>query len=248
MDIQELTSIETLEMVESNSNIVDIKKIATQLNITYSGNSGIDSLKKRIIFLLEDRINNSDDSENSKDLEPNLESSDNVDDTDDIVDIIEIDNIEDNTDNEIQVAKVPNNKDTAEVDFTKMDANLEKDPVIRRKIVRAKAMKLHRVRITNLNPDDAPLSGSIVTVVNKYLGKVSKYIPFGEESENGYHIPEILLNHLKSQKFALRKEVKNSKFGIKKYKTTLVNKYSIETLDPLTPEELAGLKLKQQSS
>ena len=129
-----------------------------------------------------------------------------------------------------------------------MDPNEIEDQQLLRQVVRARALRLHRVQITNLDPADAQLSGAIITVLNKYVGKVSKYVPFGDEVENGYHIPDILLNHLKTQKFALRKEIKGGQFGVKKYSTRMVNKYSIEHLPMLSQEELDELAAHQRAS
>ena len=125
--------------------------------------------------------------------------------------------------------------------------NPKNQPLIRQ-IVRAKALILRRVSIVNLDPADAELSGAVITVMNKYTGKVSKFIPFGEGSANGYHIPQILLNHLLSQKFVMRKQNKGGSFGVKTYKTTMVPKFNITILPDLTPEELKSLANRQTAS
>lgn len=121
------------------------------------------------------------------------------------------------------------------------------DELLKRRIIRAKAMRLYRVRITNLDPNDADVPGAIVTVYTKYTGKVSKLIPFGEENEHGYHVEKILLDELRSRKFVMRKEIKRkgSSFGVKQYKTTYANKFSIEVLPDLTSEQLEDLAKTQ---
>lgn len=123
-----------------------------------------------------------------------------------------------------------------------------KDQVLIRKVVRAKALILRRVRITNLDPNDAELQGAVVTVMNKYTGKVSKFVPFGDGSENGYHIPQIILNQLITQKFVLRKQKKGGQFGVKTYKTTMIPKFNIEILPDLTKEELNALAMRQAAA
>jgi len=120
--------------------------------------------------------------------------------------------------------------------------------VLIRQIVRAKALVLRRVQITNLDPQDAELSGAVITVMNKYTGKVSKFVPFGEGSENGYHVPQILLNHLLAQKFVLRKPNKGGQFGVKTYKSTMVPKFAITILPDLTKDELKALADRQSAS
>jgi len=123
-----------------------------------------------------------------------------------------------------------------------------KNQILIRQVVRAKALILRRVTIVNLDPADAELSGAVITVMNKYTGKVSKFIPFGEGTENGYHIPQILLNHLQSQKFVLRKQNKGAQFGVKTYKTTMVPKFAVTILPDLTADELKSLADRQAAS
>lgn len=123
-----------------------------------------------------------------------------------------------------------------------------KNQVLIRQIVRAKALVLRRITIVNLDPQDAELSGAVITVMNKYTGRVSKFIPFGEGSANGYHVPQIILNHLLSQKFVLRKANKSSQFGVKTYQTTMVPKFSITILPDLSTDELKSLADRQAAS
>ncbi len=123
-----------------------------------------------------------------------------------------------------------------------------KNQALVRQVVRAKALVLRRVTISNLDPSDAELPGAIITVMNKYTGKVSKYIPFGEGTENGYHIPQIILNHLLDQKFVLRKVNKGAQFGVKTYTTKMINKFNIQILPDLTSAELKALADRQSAS
>lgn len=123
-----------------------------------------------------------------------------------------------------------------------------KNQALIRQIVRAKALVLRRVKIVNLDPADAELFGAIITVMNKYTGKVSKFIPFGDDTQNGYHVPQIILNHLLTQKFVMRKQNKNSQFGVKTYKTTYVSKFNVTILPDLTPDELKNLADRQAAS
>ena len=209
--------------VEAYEDIMDVRVVATELGLTFSGNTGIDTLKGKVIAALKE------DKEEAPVIEEPV-----------------LDNDED--EEEIEVAKaIPNNRIPVE-ELLEMDANKVDDPKIRRQVIRAKAMRLHRVRITNLDPNDSTLEGGIVTVVNKYLGKVSKFIPFGEAAENGYHVEKVLLDRMRSQKYALRKEIKGNKFGVKQYKTVMVPKYSIEELPPLTKEEIKALAERQAAA
>lgn len=113
-----------------------------------------------------------------------------------------------------------------------------------RKQYRDENLKLVRLRITNMNPSKAQLKGEILTVANSVLGKVSKYIPYGDEcGEDGYHVPNILYQFMKERKFA---QIKTNKRG---YPTaTDVNEFALEVLPPLTQKQLNSLKLKQAAA
>ena len=117
---------------------------------------------------------------------------------------------------------------------------------IKRRNIKNKAMRLIRVRITNMNPDKKNIPGEIITVYNRNVGRVSKYIPFGaEESMDGYHIPYIIYAYLKNKKFASRTKKKGQLHPT----TKLVNEYQLEVLPQLTEAELKKLsddqKIKQ---
>jgi hypothetical protein len=122
-----------------------------------------------------------------------------------------------------------------------------KDQNLIRSIVRAKALILRRVSIVNLDPADAELHGAVITVINKYVGKISKFVPFGDEGA-GYHVPQIILNQLLNQKFVIRKSKKGGQFGVKTYKSTLIPKFAITILPDLTQDELKHLADRQAAS
>ena len=205
--------------IEALDNLPEARDAAEAMGLKFSGNTGLDTLKAKMLASLEAPVE------------------------------VESDPLGDNEAmEEIQIAVKPKKSGLTIKELLKMDPNKEEDPLIRRRIVRAKALRLSRVRITNMDPTDASVPGMLLSVQNKYTGKVQKYIPFGEESENGYHVPEILLDWLRSQTYALRKEIKGGKVGIKQYKTTQVKKFGIEVLEPLTKEELAAMALRQSAA
>ena len=74
-------------------------------------------------------------------------------------------------------------------------------PLTLRQQIIQENMRLVRLRITCLDPKKKDLPGEILTVANKYLGTVSKFIPFGEVTENGYYVPYCLYKMLKARKF-----------------------------------------------
>lgn len=111
----------------------------------------------------------------------------------------------------------------------------------------AEQLALVRVRITNLNPVKKDLQGEIFTVANAFIGEVRKYIPYGEATDNGYHIPTILYNELKDRKFVSIK-VKKAENGRDVVEQRLVNEFAIEKLPPLTKEELNQLARQQAAA
>jgi hypothetical protein len=112
----------------------------------------------------------------------------------------------------------------------------------------AEEMKLIRVRITNLDPKKKDLSGEIITVANEYLGTVRKYIPFGEVTENGYHIPKCLFTLLQARQFLNVRTKKNSVNGSITVETSWAKEFALDVLDPLTPDELQRLAMTQSST
>lgn len=114
---------------------------------------------------------------------------------------------------------------------------------------RKEELRLIRCRIQNMNPTKADLHGEIITVRTKYLGIVKKFIPFGEATENGYHIPYILYKELKNRKFLHVSTKTNRVTGqIEVSHKKWISEFAIEELDPLTPEELSDLKAQQAAA
>lgn len=141
-----------------------------------------------------------------------------------------------NKEEELEEAKLPKSKREMEQDLRR---ELQKEQLV-----------LLRCRIYNLNPQKRDLQGEIVTVGNRYLGTVRKFIPFGEDTENGYHIPRIIYEHLKTKKFqsVTTKAMKGANQGQIQVSTRMVPEYNIEILPQLTKEELEELALKQAAA
>lgn len=221
------TTDELKQAVTAMETVEELRKVASSLNIKFSGNTGEGTLRTKIMNYL--------DSKDEEEIDEPEDTPSFLGNDEPLPEVIE----------QPKVKGPPTIPELLLMDVHDIDP---KDQTLIRQVVRAKALRLRRVKITNVDPADQQLSGGIITVMNKYTGKVSKYIPYGDESEGGYHIPEILLHHLKAQKFALRKEIKGGQFGVKKYKTTMVNKFHIEELPDLTPEELEELAAHQRAS
>lgn len=103
------------------------------------------------------------------------------------------------------------------------------------------ALRLVRIRLTDMNPVNGNLKGVLMSAGNAKLGFVKKFIPFN--AEHGWHVPNIIVQQLKTKKFMSHYEVKQGNKKIKKHK--LVPQYAIEILPPLTAKELQELKQRQ---
>ena len=115
----------------------------------------------------------------------------------------------------------------------------------RRQIALADAMRLVRVRISNLDPKKKDLPGEILTVANGVIGTVKKFIPYGEATDDGFHIPNILYQHLKERTFSQIRQVRDKRTGTNRTETRDVREFSIEVLEPLTQAELDQLAQAQ---
>jgi len=109
----------------------------------------------------------------------------------------------------------------------------------------AEQTKLVRCRIECMNPAKSDLKGEIFTTGNRFIGKISKFIAYGEDTDDGYHIPFMLYQMLKDKKFLkiTREKIK----GTNNYVNTrrLVPEFSIEVLPQLTEQELKELADRQ---
>lgn len=121
----------------------------------------------------------------------------------------------------------------------------ERQQEVRDRLTREK-MKLVRVRISNLNPAKNDLHGEIITVRNKFIGTVRRMIPFGEATDGGYHIEQIIYDDLKSRRF---QQIRTKRVnGQIQHEARLVPEYSIEVMEPLTEKEREDLAHRQQAA
>ena len=109
-------------------------------------------------------------------------------------------------------------------------------------------MKLVRVRITNMDPKKKDLPGEIWTVSNEYLGNVRKMIPYGEQTDEGFHIPYCLFRLLQSKRFLHIRTVKDRVTGVERQEKQWVKEFSLDVLPDLTKEELARLAAAQAAA
>jgi hypothetical protein len=116
-----------------------------------------------------------------------------------------------------------------------------------RAVQRHEQLKLIRCQIYNNNPAKLDLKGEILAVSNKYVGVVKKFVPFGEATEKGYHVPFILLEMMRRKKYQCVYTVKNDN-GTERVVQTLAPEYTINVLPQLTPDELHELAMRQAAA
>jgi hypothetical protein len=110
----------------------------------------------------------------------------------------------------------------------------------------AEQMKLVRCRIANLDPKKKDLPGEIYTIANEYLGTVRKFVPFGEATDNGYHLPFCLYQMLDEKRFL---NIRVRKVDGKEQVSHVWSKeFALEILPQLTEAELARLAASQAAS
>jgi len=234
MDLQELTKPQLAELVQKTEDKDALREIANFVGAGYSGNTGVAKLKENILAeVIIDEV--PDEPEVDEDLNLN----------DPVAQALIAQNKEETDPDEDVHVKVERIKYSNE-EMMEMDAAQVKDPKLRKAVIRAQALRMRRVRITNNDPSDAAVPGAIISVVSKYTGKVAKFIPFDEEVYvNGYHVPQIILDDLNSRTYNVRKDKKSGKFGVKERVTVRQKKFFIETLPDLTPTQLKALAQEQ---
>jgi len=109
-------------------------------------------------------------------------------------------------------------------------------------------MKLVRLRIQNLDPKKKDLPGEVLCVANEYLGTVKKYIPYGEASDDGYHVPFCIFTELESRRFQNVRTYTDKATGQIRIESSWAREFSLEVLPPLTQAELAQLASAQAAA
>lgn len=131
-----------------------------------------------------------------------------------------------------------------EVEVTSTNPLSQEAPVVKKMTlgqkIRQEQLRMVRVRIQNLDPKKKDLPGEIITVANEYMGTVRKFVPYGEATDNGYHIPYCIYEFLKNRKF-VNITTKKGKNGQLQVSHADVREFSIEVLPQLTQEELNRL-------
>lgn len=126
--------------------------------------------------------------------------------------------------------------------------NQKANAVALRKLMYAKQMRQVRVRITNMDPKKKDLPGEIWTVANEYLGTVRKFVPYGEQTDDGFHLPYCLYRLLDSKRFLHIRDVKDRTTGIVRQDKVWAKEFSLDVLPTLTQDELDRLAAAQAAA
>lgn len=110
----------------------------------------------------------------------------------------------------------------------------------------AEQLRLVRVRITCHNPAKAQLAGEIISVANKFVGTVRRFVPFGDLTNDGWHIPYIIYTELLGRQFQSVTAKKKDNHGLVILpEWRLLKEFSIELLPDLDAHELEKLARTQ---
>ena len=112
-------------------------------------------------------------------------------------------------------------------------------------MARREAMRLIRVRVANMDPTKKKASGQIFAFSNSVVGTIKKFVPF--DLEEGFHIPQVLLEVIKDTKYRVTKYKQVMKAGRMEevpYSVSLPS-FQVEILPPLTGAELEAIKQRQ---
>ena len=111
--------------------------------------------------------------------------------------------------------------------------------------MKMEAMALKRVRIDNLNPAKADLEGEYFSVGNDVIGNVRRFVPYGEKTHDGWHVPQILLEHLKERQFQHIKTKRDPRTGLISVETSMRTEFQITEMPPLSQSEINALAAAQ---
>lgn len=236
---QDETAVDQMSPAERDAaELASLKKRATTMGITFSNNIGLAALRERVNGKIEAAKDPGDElvedeapaeptqrPETVEELEARLSEMKRIAAGEEADSIVKSDQL-----NPLAGDKI------GQVAAAKM--------TVRQKAIRD-AMALIRCRITCLDPKKKDLPGEILCIGNRYIGTVKKFIPYGEVTDGGYHIPKVLYDELESRRFLHIQTSRDRQNGQIKVKTSYAKEFSIEVLPMLTPEELAKLAAAQ---
>jgi hypothetical protein len=213
-----------------------LKQRADLLNITYSNNIGVDALRKKI--------------------EAKMEGEPEVDENDDEPEIVETPAALEVQPEPLPVMPEPVAAPVAQVVETPVAAA----PVAPAPVApapapepvaapAAPAPKLTAIQQKALVRQQMIKDATrLVRIRIKFIGTVRRFVPFGEATEDGWHVEHVLYEQLRDRRFLNKRTVKDKRTGVNTPKTSWAKEFAIEILDPLTPVELERLRLAQAAA
>lgn len=111
--------------------------------------------------------------------------------------------------------------------------------------LRREASALVRVIVSCMNPEKREWDGEMFSVGNSVVGQYKKYVPFNNES--GYHVPQIILNHMLEKECQIWVNKKNAR-GEKVKVGRLIKELNVQIMSPLSIDELRELGMQQSRS
>lgn len=139
-------------------------------------------------------------------------------------------------------APKPEEIETKDISAVKILSHYEQFKLLPEK---KQAMVLRRIIVTPNDPNMNDYPGMIFSVASSRVTKgkmIKKYVPFA--NEEGWHVPDIIYNHIKNAEMQKFKQVKMAN-GEKQPQAYITKRYSVELLPPLTREELKALAAAQ---
>jgi hypothetical protein len=142
----------------------------------------------------------------------------------------------------------PEGKQVNPLDPLEGTVNKAGKPLTVRQRLIAEQMKLVRIRVTCMNPNKKELRGEFFTVANDFIGAVKKFVPFGEDTEDGYHVPYCIYRMIEARRFVNITTTKDRRTGLPVMKSNDAREFAIEVLPQLTPKELKDLAIAQAAA
>ena len=110
--------------------------------------------------------------------------------------------------------------------------------------LRKEALKLVRIRVTDLDPKKKDLPGEILCCANEFIGSVKRYVPYNGEP---WHVEQCILDTMKDKEF-LNIRTTKGRNNVEQIEKKWVKEYAIEILPELTKEELEKLAAAQAAA
>lgn len=132
-------------------------------------------------------------------------------------------------------------KPTATV-TTQVEPEAVIDPLV---LIRKQALKLVRINASPMNPALANRDGIIISVGNSHVPTQKKFVKFA--TPEGYHVPNIIYEHLLEMKY-LRVTKKTNSKGQEIILSEQMPAFNIQVLPELTADEIRAMRIAQQAS